>query len=247
MNLEINITESGIKKYPPHKHLYPEINIYLYGEGYLYTPEKNYPFKAGTMIFVPPGIIHGSVSENGFKNISIGGNFADTVLSKTPVSIQDNANKESTAIAKIIYQNRFSQGALLNSLCSSLMCFFAENIDFEDNIYSAVYECVKKINMSAFDAELNLCEILNASGYAEDYIRSKFKEYTGKTPTAFLTEIRIKRAKFLIEVYGKNLLLREIMLKCGFYDYAYFSKKFKQYCGLSPKKYMLRHNIPTAK
>lgn len=239
--MEIYITEDGTKKYPPHKHLCWEVMIYLFGEGFLYTPKKNYPFKPGTMILVPPKTIHGSVSEKGFKNISIGGDFGNVLFTKSPIAIEDNENKDGISIAKIIYGNRFSGETFLNSLCTSLLCFFAENINFDDNVYSAVYDCVSKINENALDTEIDLQKILASSGYAEDYIRAKFKEYTGKTPTAYLTEIRIKRAKFLIEIYGKNMLLGEIMTKCGFYDYAYFSKKFKEYVGISPKSYLSKN------
>ncbi len=243
MNMEINITDDGIKRYPPHKHLYWEFMIYLHGEGFLYTPEKNYPFKAGTTILVPPGTVHGSVSDNGFKNISIGGDFESLPPSPVPLLIQDNQNRDGVSLAEIIYGNRFSSEAFLNSLCSALVCFFTENINFEDNIYSAVSDCLRKINAAAFDSELNLAEILASSGYAEDYIRAKFKEYVGKTPTAFLTEIRIKRAEFLLDIYGGRLQFQEIMSKCGFTDYAYFSKRFKQLCGVSPREYIRRHDI----
>lgn len=243
MNMEINITEDKITKYPPHKHAHWEIMVYLHGNGALYTPEKQYPFQAGTMILVPPNLIHGSVSENGFKNISIGGAFDNSIFGRTPISIRDDINHTGVSIAKIIYQNRFASNTLIESLCSSLVCFFTENRKLETSAYSAVCACINKMNAGAFDAELSLPRILNASGYAEDYIRAKFKEYTGKTPTKFLTEIRIKKAKFLIEIYGQTVLLQEIMLKCGFYDYSYFSKKFKQYCGISPREYVRRCSV----
>lgn len=245
--MEINITDDGVLKYPPHKHLYWELMVYLSGDGFLYTPEKNFPFKPGTMILVPPGTVHGSVSDNGFKNISVGGDFVNPPPCRVPISVQDNINNDGSALAKIIYGNRFSNEMFIESLCSALMCFFAENSNFEDGIYSAVSECVKKINAAAFDVELSLSEILNSRGYAEDYIRAKFKEYVGKTPTAFLTEIRIKRAEFLLEIYGKSLSLQEIMTKCGFLDYAYFSKRFKQICGVSPREYVRRNDTDTLK
>lgn len=247
MDIDVHITDDGVKKYPPHKHLHWELMIYLHGNGFLYTPEENYRFKPGTMILVPPGIIHGSVSENGFKNISIGGEFGDTVISQHPISVQDNMNRDGVTMAKIIYRNRFSQNAWIGSLCRTLIIYLTCGTNFENDVYSAVRECMRKITSAAFNCELNVCEILNSSGYAEDYIRAKFKEYTGKTPIAFLTEIRINRAKFLIEIYGRNLSLQEVMLKCGFYDYVYFSKRFRQYCGISPSEYARRQNVDIPK
>lgn len=68
-------------------------------------------------------------------------------------------------------------------------------------------------------------------------MRSCFKKITGKTPNEFLTEIRIKHACFLIEVYRSELSLSEISEQCGYLDYVYFSKKFKSVTGMSPREY----------
>lgn len=116
-------------------------------------------------MIVPPETIHGSVSKNGFKNISVGGAFGDEIVCKAPIAIQDNANEDGVAIAKIIYHNRFSEEALLNLLCSSLLCLFHKYIKPEDGVYYAVHKCIKTIKSSAYDTEMNLSEILKSSGY----------------------------------------------------------------------------------
>ncbi|MBQ9760845.1 MAG: AraC family transcriptional regulator, partial [Clostridia bacterium] len=67
--------------------------------------------------------------------------------------------------------------------------------------------------------------------------RSCFKKITGKTPNEFLTEIRIKHACYLIDIYQDNLSLSEIAEKCGYLDYIYFSKRFKLVTGISPREY----------
>ena len=79
---------------------------------------------------------------------------------------------------------------------------------------------------------------LQKSGYAEDYIRAQFKKFTGKTPTEFLTKIRIYHACYLIDAYKNTLSLAEIAEKCGYTDYVYFSRRFKHIMGISPREYM---------
>ena len=240
MNVSISITSDGVRRYPPHRHEWGEIMTYLSGRGYLYTPEKNYEFEPGTIIFVPPGIVHGSVSENGFRNISIGCDFDGLIVNETPVLICDNQERDGIALAKIIYNNRYADEGLLHSLCTSFACFFMQQTDFKNEAYTAIHEIVEKINNNAFDSMIDLCAILNQSCYSEDYVRAKFKQYIGKTPTEFLTEIRMRRATFLINVYGKRLSMQEIALKCGFCDYVYFSKRFKKIVGCSPSEYLRR-------
>ncbi|MBQ6894979.1 MAG: helix-turn-helix transcriptional regulator [Clostridia bacterium] len=79
---------------------------------------------------------------------------------------------------------------------------------------------------------------MKKSGYSEDYIRSQFKLFTGKTPVEFLTETRINHACYLIDIYKDSMNLSEISEKCGYTDYVYFSRQFKKVMGISPKNYM---------
>jgi AraC-like DNA-binding protein len=80
--------------------------------------------------------------------------------------------------------------------------------------------------------------LLTKSGYAEDYIRAKFREITGYTPVEFLTKVRISQACSLIDMYGNSLQLSEIAEKCGYTDYVYFSRRFKALTGISPREYL---------
>ena len=101
----------------------------------------------------------------------------------------------------------------------------------------AVQEIVFEISQGSFDSQIDLALILSESGYSEDYIRSCFKKITGKTPNEFLTDIRIKNACFLIDIYKNKISLSEISERCGYLDYIYFSKRFKSVMGMSPREY----------
>ena len=112
-----------------------------------------------------------------------------------------------------------------------------KNIKFNSDIERAVNSIKNKISTDFHDSNLNVTNILNDSGYAEDYIRAHFKKITSKTPVEFLNEIRIKHAETLIHIYQNSLALSEIAQRCGFEDYIYFSRKFKAVNGLSPQNY----------
>ncbi|ANY68439.1 hypothetical protein BBD42_19650 [Paenibacillus sp. BIHB 4019] len=64
----------------------------------------------------------------------------------------------------------------------------------------------------------------------------KFKALTGSTPTAYLTALRIERAKQLL--LSQTARVREIAGRVGFGDEYYFSRRFKQTTGLTPTQYM---------
>ena len=138
----------------------------------------------------------------------------------------------------MILENRFSNDEYLASLSNALAHFLMQSIQPEKNISKAALDIANTISDNFFDCTLNVGELLKKSGYAKDYIRAHFKLLTKKTPIEFLTEARINHACFLINVYKDSLHLTEIAEKCGYTDYIYFSRRFKQIVGVSPQKYI---------
>lgn len=237
MNLQINCTQDGVTTYPIHKHNNYEIMFYLEGTGYLRAKDANYSFSPGSIIIVPPYMEHGSTSEKGFKNISISGEFENLFHLKDIVTLSDNAEGEGRLLATMIYNNRHKNNDYIFRLCSAYIHFILQYINVTEIINISVNKIMNEITNNFYDCNINLRQLLQKSGYAEDYIRSYFKVVTGKTPTAFLNEVRIKHAVFLIEIYADTLSLQEIAEQCGYTDYVYFSKKFKSILSISPQEY----------
>lgn len=237
MNLQINCTDNGILVYPLHVHTDPEIMYYISGTGYMRTSQGLFPFSPGTIILIPPGTEHGSASDSGFKNISVAGSFDRAKNFKSVTVLADNAEKDGFTLADLIYRNRYADNEYLTSLCRAYILFIMQGLNVEDNIGAAVNSIISSATDSFFDADFNMSELLRKSGYAEDYIRAQFKRITGKTPGAFLTNIRINHAEFLIDIYLNSLSLEQIAEQCGYTDYVYFSKKFKSVTGMSPTEY----------
>ena len=237
MSFQINCTQDGVVRYPLHTHKNYEIILYLEGKGYMRTEAENIPFEEGTIIIVPPNVKHGSVSDNGLKNISIEGDFDGYWHFDTVKIFLDNETREGTILAKMIYDNRFGNSAYLSSLCTTYVHFLTQRIEIDHALQACIRNIVFEISQNAFDAQIDLSSILSKSGYSKDYIRACFKKITKKTPNEFLTEVRIKHACFLIDIFHNKMSLTDISEQCGYTDYIYFSKKFKSVMGLSPKEY----------
>ncbi len=239
MNLVINCTAPGVKKYPLHTHNFFEIMFYMEGQGHLHTEKEDYPFSPGTAIIVPPGIPHGSVSDSGFKNISIGGDFAHLIFAEKPFSLSDNKNCDGEFLAKLIYRNRYSDPHYLSDLATAYVRFLLMEANLKNPIQTAVHKIYLNILDKAFDKNIDIGEILRASGYTEDYIRMCFTKRFGVPPLKFLTKIRMEHACSLLDIYKDSISLSEIAEKCGFDDYVYFSKTFKAHTNKSPSQYRL--------
>ena len=237
MSYTINRTQDGVIQYPMHTHKNYEIMLYLDGKGYMRTELGNIPFEIGTIVIVPPNIKHGSISENGFRNISIEGDFEAYFRFDTVKSFEDNETQEGKMLAEMIYENRYGNDTYLASLCTAYVCFLMQRFELDSAMQRSVKKITDEISQNAFNTQIDLTLILSKSGYSEDYIRSCFKKITGKTPNEFLTDIRIKHACYLIDIYQDNLSLSDIAEKCGYLDYVYFSKKFKSVMGMSAREY----------
>lgn len=68
------------------------------------------------------------------------------------------------------------------------------------------------------------------------YISHVFSKETGRTVSEYLTEIRVRYAKDLID--GGDHSIYSISEKSGYVDPNYFSRCFKKYFGMTPTKYI---------
>ena len=237
MDIKINKTPSGTVRYPRHTHKQYEIMHYLDGKGIMWTEKGEIPFSKETIVIVPPNILHGSVSENGFVNISVEYDFDGLFVLDSPTAVRASENGDGAHLVRMIWENRYKSEAYIHSLCVAYSQYILQKTEINNKMGECVGNIVRRISDNAFDPEINVAELLRQSGYAEDYVRSCFKQRTGKTPVDFLTELRIKRACYLMDIYKDSLSLCQIAEKCGYLDYIYFSKKFKEYTGISPRRY----------
>lgn len=237
MNFSISKTEDGIIRYPQHSHEFYEIMHYVEGEGHLAFGETKCPFSPGTIIIVPAGVVHGSVSEHGFRNISIGGSFGHVFYMTEPLVMNDNAEQEGRILVDLIYGNRYGSAEYVNSLCMAYAHFLLKSIRLESEISQAVNRILGEIADNYAKPDLNVTELLQRSGYAEDYIRAQFRVQLNMTPIQCLHKVRIDHARTLIGIYGKSLSISQLAEKCGFSDPVYFSRCFKNVVGMSPKAY----------
>ena len=236
MKTYIHLTLDNTQKYPPHCHDYWEILYYIQGEGYLYTPDKNFVFSPGTIIIVPPGVLHGSVSKNIFKNICIGGDF-EHFFSFDETHCIPRGNEEARTLAAMIYNNRSYEDSYLSSLCQSYCYCLLKNIHHQSRLAAVINQIVMDITDNALDPDFDLSNTISRQNYAKDYIRNEFKAATGKTPTEFLIGIRMQHAAALLNIYQHSISISEIAEKCGYNDPIYFSRLFKRYTGKSPRQF----------
>ncbi|MFW6287289.1 MAG: helix-turn-helix domain-containing protein [bacterium] len=107
-----------------------------------------------------------------------------------------------------------------------------------NNIYQADQKRLGKVIEYLwlyFDKNINLDELADLANFSPYHFIRIFKNETGKTPFEYLTDIRIKKAKEMLE--SRDLRVSEIAYKCGFSSQNHFYITFKKNIGVSPSKY----------
>lgn len=93
-------------------------------------------------------------------------------------------------------------------------------IDYMNENYTAGVSCTE------------LAELVKMDKFG--FIRN-FKNETSKTPYEYLLDLKIEKAKKMLEV--KNYTITEISMLCGFSSHSHFTSTFKKRAGVSPTEY----------
>jgi AraC-like DNA-binding protein len=90
-----------------------------------------------------------------------------------------------------------------------------------------------------YNEAITVEDAARVSNYSTSRYQYLFKKYMLVTPTQFLTNLRINKAK--LHLCHSNLTVKEIARSVGYNDPFYFSKVFKSKTGLSPTEYRQEH------
>ena len=220
-----------------HQHNVYEIIVCTGGNGTFYGTEEALVSK-GNIIIVPPRVMHRAIVQDTLDRIYIQGDFGHCFLFSSSVVVQDISIGEGCMLAEMLYHNRYAKREYVAALVEAFTHYLMQSIHTTDRVHTAVMHMINQITAGFNDYTLDLQSLLKESSYAEDYVRAQFKKITGKTPHAFLTDVRIRHACSLMYTYGKSVSLAKIAEKCGYTDYVYFSKKFKSITGVAPRTYI---------
>jgi AraC family transcriptional regulator len=88
---------------------------------------------------------------------------------------------------------------------------------------------------SYYNQAINLQDISNVACLSQNHLLRNYKKVYGKTPHQHISEMRIHRAKKLLE--DMELSMTDITYEIGFNNPVSFSKIFKTFTGLSPLQY----------
>ncbi len=89
--------------------------------------------------------------------------------------------------------------------------------------------------------KITLSTLADNCNITKYYLSHQFAALYGKSPIAYLTEVRISAAKDLLTT--TNHSIEEIASNTGFSSSSYFSQTFQKICHVSPQQYRKTHVV----
>ena len=91
-----------------------------------------------------------------------------------------------------------------------------------------------------YDPDLNVSRVAAMFHMNQTYLSKRMKQELGASYLEFLTELRISKAKEILDSSMHNIKIGDLAVKVGYTNQYYFSRLFKNRVGMSPLEYKNR-------
>ncbi|NOV00242.1 response regulator transcription factor [Paenibacillus planticolens] len=156
-------------------------------------------------------------------------------LQAKDIRVEELCGKNTLMYSELIHQRNDVEAMkkiFKDDLLPAVLCFYSQS---GENQGEKVVGELKKWMESNYDQSLSLHQIASSYYLNPDYLSRIFKKMTGKNFVDYLTDIRMHKAKELMNKSKyKNY---EVAQKVGYEDYRYFSQIFKRKVGMTIGEY----------
>lgn len=243
-----------------HVHRYPEFVFLTGGSGRFEAFDNQYPIRSGDLMICGKDVSHSEylfdnpdseIYHLGFSGTLLSGMKEDEVIKEPFCIIHTSEQSEMLkAFFRAIQDEYTSPGACSKMIVDDLMrvlllCVVRLAVSDIALAYSsnksfvAAKEYFDK-NFATIETIEDVCEELEINKY---YLTHIFKENLGVPPVKYLLGKRMERAKSMLA--NSPTAVREIALRCGYADSAYFCRVFKKSEGMTPLdyRYSVKENL----
>ena len=89
------------------------------------------------------------------------------------------------------------------------------------------------------DKRISIDYLADKTCMSKDHFIRVFKNETGTTPNAFITQKKMERCELML--ITTNMSVKNIASALGFEDFSYFNRIFKKIMGITPQQYRENH------
>lgn len=218
-------------------HPFWELAYVSRGKGELHTTESH-ALQPGSVYLVPPETAHGEYSPTMMEVTWIGLEGSrlqalprrEVLLGRWP-----EVEPRVESLWLLAEHARGRVGPELDGLAAALLArvlrLAAEAPDPTSKRIEQAAEWLHK----HFHQPISMADLAERFGYSEGYFYRAFRRFTGQSPAAYLTAIRLQHAIQIMQ--HTTLTLDRIARIVGYQDPLYFSRLFRKAYGRSPSAY----------
>ena len=235
MNVVIVDESPPITAYRGHTHEEFELVFVSKGRMTLRLGEKDCSVSENDLLVLPPNTYHEGVEGEGFVNVYL---HARNLSFSEVVYVHDYDGSVRTLLyllMRTMHEKELLHAEISDKLLEAL-CEYVKKYSRHTYKYDFVLEIKRLIYDNLSNASFSISSEIRRIGFNTDYFRRCFFAEMGETPLAYMTRLRVERAKALLT--QKSFVgIETVAEQCGFSDSFYFSKLFKKHVGISPSVY----------
>lgn len=124
---------------------------------------------------------------------------------------------------------------LLQRLEATLLAREQQMIPRRESDAAALAERVRLYLQENYNQPVDFSSLADSLAVSAPYLSKLFHEQEGKSPSRYLTDLRMRKAQKLL--MDTQLTVREIAVRVGYPDPFHFSRNFKNAMGISPVQF----------
>ena len=246
-----------------HSHDFLELVVFLAGTGKYRIDDELYDVAEGDLLILNPGVRHQFLlfEDNemptteffiGFSDIQLVGQERNLFPLPEPGNLLHTAGELRQKLFKLCSsieaENAVSRQGRYFMLKAYLMQLlltvirdqsepvaYTGGYSFESVNRKYVVEQIVSYFEEHYDEKISLDQIAGNMYLSPYYVARIFKSETGDTPIHHLINIRLEKARELLES-GEAMSIQKVAASVGYDDAYYFSKLFKKRYGVPPSK-----------
>lgn len=240
-----------VQPFPNHFHEYYVIGLVEEGERLLSCRGREYVIKKGDIILFNPGDNHGCVQNDGGIFNYRGINIKKEVMRRLAEEVTGKQELPGFSVTVVRDEEAACYLQELHELVMEGSCEFGK----EENLFllvslliqrygtpfeNCIPECREEIERTCAFIESHYMEricleqLCEYAGLSKSALLRAFTASKGVTPYRYLENIRIEKAKKLLE---QGITPVEAALQTGFCDQSHFTNYFSRFIGLAPGAY----------
>lgn len=249
---------------PFHWHNEWEILRIIAGEFRIYLDEEEYCARAGDIFLIRPGMLHGGIPNECsyecfvfdlyglFRSMDMVKGYLRPFYRQNQLPQVFFPAEENSTIRTVIDELMAAFRSPEESDCPELVtvgclcrlfswirkegCFVPSSAAADDELRRVdQIKTVLEYIEANFSGPLSLEKLAAVVGMNPKYFCRVFSRLTHQSPMDYVNFYRIEQAAYLLS--STALSVTAVAMECGFWESSYFTKVFRKYKGVTPKKY----------